>query len=273
MGDFDWDGVTYEGIHEPLVTRECWERVQQLLDQRAENKTRKVRHDFAFTGLVHCGHCGCHLVGELKKGRYVYYHCTGNRGKCAEPYTRQEKLTTEFTDILRELIIPQPVLDWLGGAVLESDRTEQAAREQTIKRLQARHQQVQSRIETMYIDKLEGRITTEFFDQKAEAWRREQESILRQVQEIQKTAAAPVEQAIDALQLTSKACALFEQQTATEQRRLLGLIVKEAAWQGGELRTTLFEPFEILRRSNQESATKEREISGSGQEIEIWLLR
>jgi site-specific DNA recombinase len=61
MGEFDWDGVTCQGSHEPLVTRECWEQVQQVLDQRAENKTRKVKHDFAFTGLVHCDHCGCHL--------------------------------------------------------------------------------------------------------------------------------------------------------------------------------------------------------------------
>jgi hypothetical protein len=34
-----------------------------------------------------CGHCGCALVAEKKKGRYVYYHCTG---KCFEPYTREE---------------------------------------------------------------------------------------------------------------------------------------------------------------------------------------
>src|SRR5713101_7622733 len=93
-GDFDWDGRTYTGSHEPLVTRECWQRVQELLDARAENKTRKVKHDFAYTGLVHCGHCGCLFVGELKKGRYVYYHCTGNRGKCPEPYTREEILSS-----------------------------------------------------------------------------------------------------------------------------------------------------------------------------------
>jgi|SRR6185369_7082430 len=46
-GDFDWDGTTYAGTHEPLVTRECWQRVQELLDARAENKIRKVKHDFA----------------------------------------------------------------------------------------------------------------------------------------------------------------------------------------------------------------------------------
>lgn len=80
-GDFDWDGKTYQGSHEPLATPECWQRVQELLDARAENKTRKLKHDFAFTGLIRCGHCGCILVGEIKKGRYVYYHCTGNPGE------------------------------------------------------------------------------------------------------------------------------------------------------------------------------------------------
>jgi site-specific DNA recombinase len=83
-GEFDWNGITYQGVHEPLVTKDCWQRVQELLDARAENKTRKMKHDFAYTGLVHCGHCGCLFVGELKKGKYVYYHCTGNRGKCPE---------------------------------------------------------------------------------------------------------------------------------------------------------------------------------------------
>ena len=42
-GEFDWDGGTYQGTHEPLVTRHCWERVQGLLDARAESKTRKVK--------------------------------------------------------------------------------------------------------------------------------------------------------------------------------------------------------------------------------------
>ena len=50
------------------------------------------------------------LVGEIKKGRYVYYHCTGNRGKCPEPYTRQEVLNGAFANILRELVIPPPSL-------------------------------------------------------------------------------------------------------------------------------------------------------------------
>jgi site-specific DNA recombinase len=272
-GDFDWDGATYAGTHEPLVTRECWERVQDLLNARATNKVRKVKHDFAYTGLVHCGHCNCLFVGELKKRKYVYYHCTGNRGKCAEPYTRQEILTREFANILQELVIAQPILDWLGDAVLTSDRTEHAAREQAIKRLQAQHDSIETRIETMYIDKLDGRITQEFFDQNSAMWRGEQGALLRKIRTIQTAAPAPVDHAIDVLRLTSRASELFLQQPPAEQRRLLRVLIEKAAWQAGALRTTLFEPFENLRHSNQESRRKEKENGGSGRDLQIWLLR
>ena len=151
------------------MTRERWQRVQELLDARAENKTRKVRHDFAFTGLVR-------------------YHCTGNRGKCPEPYTRQEILTDAFAGILRELVISQPILQWLGETVQASDRTERAAREQTVKRLQIQHKQIESRIETMYLDKLDGRISQEFFDRNSATQRNEQQALLRKIRTIQTAA-------------------------------------------------------------------------------------
>jgi site-specific DNA recombinase len=263
-GDFDWDGNRYTGTHEPLVNQETWQRVQELLDARAENRTRKVKHDFAFTGLVRCGHCGCLLVGELKKDKYVYYHCTGNRGKCGEPYARQEILSGEFANVVRELVIPPAILAWLGDAVLNSDRTEQAARVESIKKQKARNDQIEARIETMYMDKLDGRITQEFFDQLAAKLRREQDGLQRRIQDIQKATPAPVDQAIDTLRLTSRASKLFLQQPAIEQRRLLQTVVEKAAWKNGVLQAALFEPFDILRRSNQESLRREREKAGSG---------
>jgi DNA invertase Pin-like site-specific DNA recombinase len=270
-GEFDWDGTTYPGTYEPIVTRECWERVQELLDTRFKNRSRKVKHDFAYTGLVHCGHCGCLLVGELKKGKYVYYHCTGNRGKCPEPYTRQEVLSQQFAHLLQELVIPPEILEWLGDAVLTSDRTEQAARAETIKKLQARYEQIEGRVGTMYMDKLDGRITQEFFDTQAATLRREQDGLLRKIQEIQKATPAPIDQAIDILRLTSQASELFLQQAPTEQRRLLRRVVEKAAWRHGALEIALFEPFEILRHSNCESYRKEKEKVGSGRELGIWL--
>jgi len=146
-------------------------------------------------------------------------------------------------------------------------------RAQRVKRLRARYDQVKARIETMYLDKLDGRITQEFFDRQASAWRTEQDTIMRQIHVIQSSAPAPVEQAIDMMRLTSRAAELFLQQTPGGQRRLLQVVIKNAVWREGELRTTLFEPFDILRHSNQESARKEKENGGSGRQLGIWLLR
>jgi len=80
---------------------------------------------------------------------------------------------------------------------------------------------------------------------------------MRKIQNIQKPAPAPIEQAINALRLTSQACQLFQQQPATEQRRLLQVLVRRAAWQAGtfahdSVRTArdsaAFEPEESRKR-------------------------
>jgi len=54
-----WDGNIYPGKHEPLVTRELWDRVQRTMDERHRKRHRKGKHNFAFSRLITCGHCGC----------------------------------------------------------------------------------------------------------------------------------------------------------------------------------------------------------------------
>ncbi len=82
----------------------CW------MDGRHASKRRRSKHDFPFSSLVSCGHCGCALVGEIKKQRYVYYHCTGFRGKCPEPYVREEVLARAFTAELGRLTFDDEIL-------------------------------------------------------------------------------------------------------------------------------------------------------------------
>jgi transposase len=52
-----------------------WERVQGVLTGRRATPIHSHGYEFAFTGLITCHHCGS--AAEVKKGKYVYYHCTG----------------------------------------------------------------------------------------------------------------------------------------------------------------------------------------------------
>src|SRR5262249_18557101 len=95
-GDFAWLGKRYQGVHHPLISQELFIRVQEVLTDKGNRRTRQQKHHWAFQGLVSCGHCGCAFTAEVKKGRYVYYHCTGHKGKCPEKYVREEAMAAQF---------------------------------------------------------------------------------------------------------------------------------------------------------------------------------
>ena len=82
-GTIENGGVQYEGQHERMITLEEYDRVQMLLGRKG--KPRPKRHEFAFTGSIRCGVCGCLYTAETKKKlikstgevkEYTYYHCT-----------------------------------------------------------------------------------------------------------------------------------------------------------------------------------------------------
>jgi len=102
------------------------------------------------------------MVGEIKKQRYVYYRCTGYRQRCPEPYTREEVLSQLVVEHLGELVIPKPVTDWLRATLSQSDVAERRAREQSLARVQAEHDRLAARLDAMYLDKLDGRISAAF---------------------------------------------------------------------------------------------------------------
>src|SRR6202008_3332619 len=99
-------------------------------------REKVTRHESAFSGLVSCGHCGCALVAERKKGKYVYYHCTGNKGKCPEPYAREEVLEQCFADLLKGLVFDDEVMDWVVDALHQSHADQKQFREESIVRLE-----------------------------------------------------------------------------------------------------------------------------------------
>ena len=178
-GWFEWNSKLIQGKHEPLVSVELWERVQGVLDGRFGKK--RGRHDFAFSGLIACARCGCAVVGEIKKQRYVYYHCTGYADKCQgnpafcrRKYIREEALEAQFTELLGQLKFDDEVLEWVRDALHASHADERREHEEAIRRHQAEYARLQHRIDAMYVDKLDGLVDTAFFEKMSNLWRDEQ---------------------------------------------------------------------------------------------------
>jgi site-specific DNA recombinase len=234
------------GKYQPLITRELWQRVQGVLDARNARKLKRGKRDFAFSSLVNCGHCGCAMVGELKKGRYVYYHCTGYKGKCGEPYVREEVIAEKFSEVLGQLNFGEEVLQWVSAALRESHADQRKEHEAAIVRLQAEIERLQNRIHAMYIDKLDGRIDRSFYVQMSEQWRVEQEKLMQEINLHQAADQCYLDEGVRLLELARSAQRLFVKQGPDEQRRMLNFVLSNSTWKRGELSITFRQPFDLI---------------------------
>ncbi len=248
-GEFDWSGKVYEGIHEPLVSLEKWEHVQRVYDQRLANRSKKSKHQFLFSGLLKCGHCNAALVGEIKKGKYIYYHCTGSKGKCPEPYVREEVLASKISAVLRKLRLDDEIASWIVQMLRESQSEEKKHREQMIHQLESKYQRLQNRLDALYEDKLDQRIDTEFYDRKSYEWKKELTKLKKGIEKHQKYPASFLQEGIQILKLSQRAGQLFDQQSSFEQRRLLNCMMHSGIWKNKTLSIQLRQPFDLLLSS------------------------
>lgn len=109
-GEFEYpkgSGLWYKGKHEPLITKELYDMVQDKITN--ESTARKEGKEFAFTKMLTCGLCGSGVSADEKfkkqqngnTHRYVYYGCTKFKDKdCPCGYIREEELIEQLATIL-----------------------------------------------------------------------------------------------------------------------------------------------------------------------------
>jgi site-specific DNA recombinase len=208
-GEFEWAGKLYEGTHEPIVSRDLWQQVQLALDGRLGNRAKKRHHAFPFSGLLTCGHCGYALVGEIKKGKYVYYRCRALRGTCMLAYAPQEEIERDFERVLRMIVIDKEVAGWVAIALRQSHTDQKRFREAEIKKLNAQHERIQTALDTLYDDRIACRIDVAFFERKSQQWRDEQSTIRRDIERHQTATESFMEAGVKIIELSQRLHSMF----------------------------------------------------------------
>lgn len=121
-------GVWYKGIHQPIITKEIYDKVRETIHKRKRLK-RIFRKNFAYTQLMKCSLCGSTILGEekfkmLKDGslaKYVYYGCSRTRDSfCKLKYLREDDLIEQLRNLVDKLTIDD--LGVRGQMDLEVDR-------------------------------------------------------------------------------------------------------------------------------------------------------
>lgn len=245
-GSFEWLGKLYEGSHTPLTTYATWTNVQDILDGRSISNIHGNRHAFAFTGLITCGHCGCAVTAEIKKGKYIYYHCSRFKARCPEPYVRQEILDEKFAAVLRQLHVDDDIFALVRRALRETATAEQRERDERIAALRSEADRLLQRLDALYIDKLDGRITAEFHDRVSRQWRDERDRTLRDMESLNVAEDDLIDDGIALMDIARNAHQGFPRQPLAIKQRALNLVLSNATYANGELTVEFRQPFEYL---------------------------
>ena len=111
IGLFDYRGETYEGKHKPVIDKNTFDKVQQILKERAKPRKSKILLDFPFRGIFKCGECGRAITGEqhIKKSGLIfrYYRCTKKKTICHQRFIKEKEITEQIDEIISKFTWPE----------------------------------------------------------------------------------------------------------------------------------------------------------------------
>ena len=269
-GDFYWKGVLYNGTHEPIITKELYDNVQKALNKRSSCPTGRQKHDFLFQGMLTCGHCGCAVVAEIHKDKYIYYRCTHNRGKCPDKYATEEKIDEQFMQSLNEIKIDDDVVAWIVSVMGASTAESMKQREAQSKALTQQKQRLEGRLEKMYMDKLDEVISEEEFTRLSKKFRSELTDLKFNIEQLAGEMEVSIDNGKRVLELAQKAATLYSAQIPGEKRKLLNMVHSNSTWAGGILTANYRKPFDIIAVSNAEYQKEKATFPEKNDLFEIW---
>ena len=252
QGQFVWQGKLYKGTHAALVSVALFEQVQAVF--HGHNKPKYGKRDFAYRGILTCAHDNCLVTAERKKNKYTYYRCTGSRGPCELPYFREEELGDRLGGILKDIHIPDDVFVQLQKFLLTDKARQEQMQKQERQRLQQRLSSVRNRLDQAYQDKLDGKITEEFWDRKSTGWQAEEQQIQVALQGLEQVTPERLVEGVRFLELANKAHSLYLTQPPSERAKLLRMVLSNCAIDAASLYPTYRKPFDLIfvRAKNEE---------------------
>jgi len=123
-GVFKYNGELYEAKHEPIITKKLYDSVSKVMATKSKPKKQNKIVDYPYRGIFLCAECGCAITSETQKGHH-YYRCTKKRGACSQKYLREEALTEQINDVIKEVSLPPSWADSML-AKLEETRSQEA---------------------------------------------------------------------------------------------------------------------------------------------------
>lgn len=263
MGIVRWNGEDYPGIHEPIVSTQLFFEVQSVMNGRTTRSGFTVSHEFAYRGLMTCAHCGCSITAEIKKGKYIYYRCTGMRDKKCPgmKMVREEVLTEQFASLLQGLVLSPENLEALKIALKESLADEAEMRRANMERIASESAVLRAKLERMYLDRMEDRVSEDVYQSLRSKLQSELAGYTVQIEALDRTETSYYDLGLRLLELAQTAPLRFIHADCATRHSILLELLERAELQDRKVQVWLKNPFDTLLQRNVERLAQGPEIA------------
>lgn len=147
-----WSKEEYEGKHQPMVTREDFARVQQVIAARNHSTPHhRERPEFPLRGSVRCPGCQRYMTSSFSRGhggRYGYYHCENRKCDTRRSHPRA-RIHEEFRMFLTTIEPKEELLITLRRFIVEIAQERCAALRRNRSRLHEQTARISAQIKEL----------------------------------------------------------------------------------------------------------------------------
>ena len=177
IGQIRYNDAIHPGAHEPLINEDLFKKCGQLLKRNGAPRYNK--HFPIFKAMMRCGKCGGLVTWQIQKGKW-YGKCGGYHGCGRYKFTKQEEIEAEllkYFDVFR--INNGRLAEWIRKAIKESHADKITFHTASMAELNKRLATAEKRLSDLYDDKVDEKITEEFYKQKSEQYTNEKNEVLQ----------------------------------------------------------------------------------------------
>ena len=169
--------VVFKGVHEPIIEREVFERVQEITGKTKRRAPKPENGEKSmFSDLLYCADCGSKLWYHVKHDKETihFFSCSnykGDRGTCPTThYIRADSIEQVVKLELRRLASllhddEESFAEILAQKTSRETAAEQRQLESELHKATVRIEEVSRLFERLYEDNVSGKVTDEWFMQ------------------------------------------------------------------------------------------------------------
>ena len=238
-----WKNKMYPHKYPPIITKSLFDQVQQVKAGFNKKRYKFAGLPYIYRGLLRCGHCGLAVTPEKHKG-HVYYHCTQYNGKHGAEWLREDNITEQIGEVFKRLQVPDYVLQQIVDALKITHEGKVSFRNEQYDQLTKEHEIYTKRVEKIYLDRIDGRITDDEYDKFYQSFREQIADIDTRLGMLQEAEDNYYITARYLLELANRAYDLFKSSEVEERRQLIKLVLSNLRVEDKTVRYDAIKPFD-----------------------------